>query len=243
MSFLRCRLLCRVASSRMLLDLLDRVTHRVSVLPPVMSSQTRHLGPSCDQLTDPDIVSSFRSGKCTTIERGGVPAETERRIRSCSTKTVNSREYTLYCSSCTAERPQVSDNMSRPLRLTSLRLSPPPQHTRTSFLDALVKPFLSQPHPSLPVFLNPAPPQPRTLHDILLTTRALVGHLERFDIFKMDQLGVRLEPRRGGDADEVEMVLELREQGRLFFKAGTEIGGGEGGAVSALYPDMAYGRM
>lgn len=37
---------------------------------------------------------------------------------------------------------------------------------------------------------------------------------------------------RGGDVDEVELVLGLRERGRLFLKAGTEVGGGEGGGVS-----------
>lgn len=51
----------------------------------------------------------------------------------------------------------------------------------------------------------------------------------------MDRIGVRLEPKRGGDPDEVEMVLGLKERGRLFFKAGTEVGGGEGGGVSDLF--------
>lgn len=32
--------------------------------------------------------------------------------------------------------------------------------------------------------------------------------------------------------DEVELVLGLKERGRLFLKAGTEVGGGEGGGVS-----------
>ena len=48
----------------------------------------------------------------------------------------------------------------------------------------------------------------------------------------MDHLGVRLEPKRGGDGDEVELVLGLRERGRFFLKSGTEVGGGEGEAVS-----------
>lgn len=45
----------------------------------------------------------------------------------------------------------------------------------------------------------------------------------------MDRAGVRLAPVRGGDEDEVELLLALRERGRLFLKAGTEVGGGEGG--------------
>ena len=82
--------------------------------------------------------------------------------------------------------------------------------------------------------MHPAPPPPKNLHEILLTTKALVQHIERFGIYDMDRCGVRLEPRRGGEADEVELVLALREKGRLFLKAGTEVGGGEGGGVSYL---------
>lgn len=137
----------------------------------------------------------------------------------------------------------MSDNMSRPLRLMAVRLSPSPPTTRTSFLKSLVAPFLSRPNPYLPSFLNPALAPPETLRDILLTTRAIVGHLERFGIFDMDKVGVRLEPKRGGEADEVEMVLSLREQGRLMAKAGTEVGGGEGGAVSQVIWTRLMWRM
>jgi outer membrane protein insertion porin family len=48
----------------------------------------------------------------------------------------------------------------------------------------------------------------------------------------MDNSAVRLENKRGGDQDEVELVLALKERGRFFLKAGTEVGGGEGGGVS-----------
>jgi hypothetical protein len=71
-----------------------------------------------------------------------------------------------------------------------------------------------------------------TLHDVLLSTRALVGHLDKFGVYDMDRTTIKLQPVRGGDLDEVELVLGLREKGRLFLKAGTEVGGGEGGGVS-----------
>lgn len=73
-----------------------------------------------------------------------------------------------------------------------------------------------------------------TLHDVLLSTRALVAHLDKFGIYDMDRATIKLQPVRGGDLDEVELVLGLRERGRLFLKAGTEVGGGEGGGVSSL---------
>ena len=120
--------------------------------------------------------------------------------------------------------------MDRPLRLTSIRLSPSPPTTRSTFLNSLLSPFLGR--TKLPSWLNPAPPPPQTLHEILLTTRALVTHLDRFGVFDMDQSGVRLENKRAGEGDEVELVLGLKERGRLFFRAGTEVGGGEGGGVS-----------
>jgi outer membrane protein insertion porin family len=129
---------------------------------------------------------------------------------------------------------QIHDNMDRPLRLSSIRLHPAPPTTRSSFLNSLLSPFLSP--SSLPQWLNPAPPPPKTLHEVLLSTRALVAHLDKFGVFDLDQSSVRLENKRGGDADEVELVLGLKERGRLFLKAGTEVGGGEGGGVSCYLP-------
>ncbi|RSH92067.1 hypothetical protein EHS25_008479 [Saitozyma podzolica] len=123
----------------------------------------------------------------------------------------------------------VTSNLDRPLRLTAIRLSPQPPTTRPSFLTSLLSPFLAPPNPHTPTWLHPAPPPPESLHDILRTTRALVAHLDRFGIFDMERAGVRLAPVRGGDEDEVELLLALRERGRLFLKAGTEVGGGEGG--------------
>ncbi|OCF37405.1 mitochondrial protein [Kwoniella heveanensis BCC8398] len=123
----------------------------------------------------------------------------------------------------------VSDNMDRPLRLTSIRLAPTLKTTRPSFLSAALSPFLAPPSTETPSFLNPAPPPPRNLHEILRSTKALVSHLDQFGVYDMERAGIRFEPRRGGDPDEVEMVLALREKGRLFLKAGTEVGGGEGG--------------
>ncbi|WVW78557.1 hypothetical protein I302_100513 [Kwoniella bestiolae CBS 10118] len=123
----------------------------------------------------------------------------------------------------------VSENMNRPLRLTSIRLSPPPKTTRPGFLNSVLSPFISPPSPSKPSFLNPAPLLPTNLREILLSTKSLVAHLNEFGIYDMERVGIRFEPKRGGDPDEIEMVLALREKGRLFLKAGTEVGGGEGG--------------
>lgn len=43
---------------------------------------------------------------------------------------------------------------------------------------------------------------------------------------------MKLEPAKGGVIGDVDLVLGIREKGRVFLKAGTEVGGGEGGFVS-----------
>jgi hypothetical protein len=78
-----------------------------------------------------------------------------------------------------------------------------------------------------------APNPPQTLHEILLTTKAMAAHLRGFDIFH-DDIDVKFQPAEGGAIGDVDLVLGVREKGRLFLKGGTEIGGGEGGAVSRL---------
>jgi outer membrane protein insertion porin family len=128
----------------------------------------------------------------------------------------------------------VTSNLDRPLRLTSIRLAPAPPTTRSSFISSLLSPFINKnAHPHLPAFFHPTGPTPTNLHEILLSTRSVVGYLDRFGIWDMQKSGVKLEHTPGGDEDEVELVLRLRERGRLFLKAGTEVGGGEGGGVSA----------
>lgn len=120
--------------------------------------------------------------------------------------------------------------MGAPLRLTSIRLAPPPPTTRTGFLSTLLSPFLG---PSrLPDWVTGAPPPPESLHEILLSTKALVQHIDQLNVFDMERVGIRLEPSPSGNPADVEMLLTLREKGRLFLKAGTEFGSNEGGGVS-----------
>ncbi len=140
------------------------------------------------------------------------------------------------------------ESMDHPLHLSSIRIPNPPRNMRSSFLNSLISPFLSSSPGVLPSFLNPAPTfhatstssfssaieqrPPQTLHEILLTSKTLASHLRSFDIFTPD-IDITLEPARGGALGDVDLVLGLRERGRLFIKGGTEVGGGEGGAVSA----------
>ena len=124
------------------------------------------------------------------------------------------------------------------MRLTSIRLAPSPPSTRSSFLSSLLSPFVGTSH--LPQWLNPAPPPPTNLHEVLLTTRSLISHIDKFGVFDIDHSAVRLDNKPGGDGDEVELVLGLKERGRLFLKAGTEVGANEGGGVSVLHRSKGY---
>lgn len=45
---------------------------------------------------------------------------------------------------------------------------------------------------------------------------------------------MRFEPAEGGSVGDVDMILGLREKGRFYVKGGTEVGGGEGAAVSRI---------
>jgi outer membrane protein insertion porin family len=137
--------------------------------------------------------------------------------------------------------------MDHPLHISSIRIPNPPRVTRPGFLSSLISPFISPTSTSslsIP-WLNPAissaslegPAEahssrpPETLHEILVTTKALTAHLRKFDIFH-DDIEVKFQPAEGGAVGDVDMILGIREKGRLFLKGGTEIGGGEGGAVS-----------
>ncbi|KAJ9113502.1 hypothetical protein QFC20_001853 [Naganishia adeliensis] len=131
----------------------------------------------------------------------------------------------------------VTESLDHPLHLSSIRIVNPPRTTRSSFLSSLLSPFISPiPQSSItPSWLNPSvsyglegATPPKTLHEILYTTKMLTTHLRRFDIFQ-DQIDVKLEPAKGGVIGDVDLVLGIREKGRVFLKAGTEVGGGEGG--------------
>lgn len=135
---------------------------------------------------------------------------------------------------------QVTESLDHPLHLSSIRIVNPPKTSRPGFLNSLLSPFISPiPQSNItPSWLNPSvayglegSTPPSTLHEILYTTKMLTTHLRRFDIFQ-DQIDVKLEPAKGGVIGDVDLVLGIREKGRVFLKAGTEVGGGEGGFVS-----------
>lgn len=103
------------------------------------------------------------------------------------------------------------------MTLSALRVTGTVQ-TRASFLAALLKPALST--------------TPETLGDLLHLTQATQRALAPWGIFK--QIDVRLETPQSLLAEKgaVDLVMDVKESGRLMLKSGTEVGQGEGSAVS-----------
>jgi outer membrane protein insertion porin family len=105
------------------------------------------------------------------------------------------------------------------MTLSSLRVLGTAQ-TRASFLSSLLNPLLSS--------------SPQTLGDLLHLTQSAQRALAPWGIFK--QIDVRLEQAQSLLAEKgaVDLVVDVKEAGRLMLKSGTEVGQGEGSAVSSI---------
>lgn len=125
------------------------------------------------------------------------------------------------------------DNLDTPLRLNAIRIVGA-NSTRASFLSSLIAPYLptlppasylsSSPHP------DPAPTQ--TLRSLLSTTRDVSGLFAKFDIFKEIDASLEASPSVLAEAEDVDIVLRVKEASKYFLRTATDIGDGEGSAVS-----------
>jgi outer membrane protein insertion porin family len=109
-----------------------------------------------------------------------------------------------------------------PLKVASIRVEGAP-NTRRSFLTSLVEPFI------------PTQSDPVTLHSVLESTRQISQRLYEADIFQ--SVEAKIEKCRDTLASngDVDLVFKTREKGRLFLKTSTEVGNGEGNAVSSSF--------
>ncbi|WOO83756.1 SAM50-like protein SPAC17C906 [Vanrija pseudolonga] len=189
-------------------------------------------------ITPPLASSIFRSAREPGWDRPVHDADTEK-VRQYQEDEFQRRLRGEYEAAQRRVGEIVYENMGAPLRLTSIRLAPPPPTTRTGFLSTLLAPFLGGSR--LPDCVTGAPPPPQSLHEILLSTKALVQHIDQLNVFDMERVGIRLEPSPSGNPADVEMLLTLREKGRLFLKAGTEFGSNEGGGNVTARIRNAFG--
>lgn len=118
--------------------------------------------------------------------------------------------------------PKINSNLNAPSRLASVRVEGA-ANTRSSFLGWLIAPHLA----------NAPDAEHVTLGNALHTSRGITRTLIETDIF------ATVEPRIEASRDvfakdgDVDLVLRTRERGRFFVKGGTEVGSGEGSAVSS----------
>lgn len=141
--------------------------------------------------------------------------------------------------------PQVHDNLDTPLHLNAIRIFGA-KSTRPSFLSRIFAPYLSPLPP--PSFLSssfspsssPAPPpqpQPQqTLRTLLQATRDLSSTLEHFDLFRGVDATIERSDSVLAERDDVEIVLRVVEAPKYFLRTATDVGDGEGNAVSPLLP-------
>ncbi|TCD68158.1 hypothetical protein EIP91_011436 [Steccherinum ochraceum] len=123
----------------------------------------------------------------------------------------------------------VNDNLQSPARIAAIRVEGA-THTRRSFLNSLVHPFLVN-----------DPQKPQTLENVLHSARAFGHVLHETDIFQ--SIGAKLEASRDVYASpgDVDVVFKTKEKGRFFLSTSTEIGNNEGGASASCRVRNVFG--
>lgn len=114
--------------------------------------------------------------------------------------------------------------------------------TRASFLSSLVAPYLPALPPAsyLSSAAHPDAAAPQTLGSLLRTTRDVSGLFAQFDIFKEIGASFEASPSVLAEAEDVDIVLRVKEASKYFLRTATDIGDGEGSAVSR---DVARGQI
>lgn len=138
--------------------------------------------------------------------------------------------------------PQVNDNLDAPLRLNAIRILGA-HSTRPAFLSRIFAPYLSPLPP--PSFLSSsfdsaassaskaAPPSQQTLRSLLKATRQLTETLESFDIYRGIDATLERSDSAFAEREDVDIVLRVKEAPKYFLRTATDVGDGEGTAVSA----------
>lgn len=129
---------------------------------------------------------------------------------------------------------QVNDNLDTPVRLNAIRVIGA-EKTRPSFLSTLLAPYLPNLPPASYLSSTPHPrPSSQTLRGVLNTTRNVSGLLSQFDIFSQVEASLEASPSVLAEAEDVDIVLRVKEGSRYFLRTATDIGDGEGNAVSSF---------
>lgn len=136
---------------------------------------------------------------------------------------------------------KVSDNIETPLRLNAIRISGA-NSTRSSFLASVIAPYLSPLPAASYMSSRPVDTPSQTLGSLLKTTRDVTATLRAFDIFKDIDAGLEASPSVLAEAEDVDIVLRVKEAPKYFLRTATDIGDGEGSAVSIRPQPWQFAR-
>lgn len=136
-----------------------------------------------------------------------------------------------------------------PLRLANIRLVGG-SNVRTSFLKKLCRPYLLQPtplqrilHRESPRLHFPDPNSPSSLREIVALSAKLADDLQRLDLFKqievsfmpscpaevpLDPLSSSMRAHTPASLEEIDVIVQLRENPRFWLKSSSDVGNGEG---------------
>lgn len=80
------------------------------------------------------------------------------------------------------------------------------------------------------------------MKSLLRTTRELTETLEKFDIFRPGTIEPTLVQSDSvlSGRDEVDLVFNVKEQPKYFLRTATDVGDGEGNAVSLFVDDSDF---
>ncbi|KAH8899835.1 hypothetical protein GQ53DRAFT_740860 [Thozetella sp. PMI_491] len=128
---------------------------------------------------------------------------------------------------------QIQEHLQRPTTINSIEVHGA-KNTRHGFLDPVFQPLVDD-----------SKNADTTLGDVLLRLQEVTGKLDRFGIFKPGP-EVFLSDARSSDpkaaATDLDISIKVREQSRVIFKAGTDVGNVEGSAyTNALWRNMFGG--
>lgn len=136
---------------------------------------------------------------------------------------------------------QVGDRLDEPMRLNAIRFLGLKQ-TRPSFLSSIAATHLpnlppasySHTSPSSTPSAPSATPSssPQTLRTVLQSARDLTATLAAFDMFSSVEPSLEATPGVLSEEGDVDLVVRVRERSRYMLRTATDVGNGEGSAVS-----------
>lgn len=128
----------------------------------------------------------------------------------------------------------MTETIHTPLRLNAIRIIGA-ENTRPSFLSSIVAPYLPTLPPASYLYSAPLLPAPaQSLRTVLDTARELTGLISQFEVFSNVEASIESSPSVLAEAEDVDIVLRVKEAPRFYLRTATDVGNGEGTAVSRI---------